>query len=186
MHKIFQGVRPLDYVLAGLMTAAGAFLMYENISAGDDASLPHPLSTTTWAMLPVFLLVTIPILWRRRNVLAVVGATAVATVLHVVLFGWVTRCGVALPLSIALAYAVARFARGRRDHLIGLTGILLLQVVVIARDASIDRLVSALPLSIPAAALFYGMGLYVQNRVTRKQQQEQSAAVPPVAQRAAV
>jgi hypothetical protein len=183
MHKIFQGVRPLDYLLAGLMTAAGAFLMYENISAGDDASLPHPLSTTTWAMLPVFLLVTIPILWRRRNVLAVVGATAAATVLHVLLFGWVTRCGVALPLSIALAYAVARFARGRRDHLIGLTGILLLQVVVIARDASIDRLVSALPLSIPAAALFYGIGLYVQNRVTRKQR-EQSAAVP-VAERAA-
>jgi hypothetical protein len=183
MNRILRGVRPLDYVLAGLMTAAGVFLMYENIAAGADTSLAHPLSTQTGAMLPFFLLVTVPILWRRRNVLAVVGATTVATVLHVVLFGWITRCGVALPLSIALAYAVARLAHGRRDHLIGLTGILLLQVIVIARDASIDRLVSALPLSIPAAALFYGIGLYVQNRATRKQ--ARTTAAPPLVERTA-
>ncbi len=168
MQNIFRGLRPLDYVLAALMTVAGVFLMYENVSAGPDADVAHPISTHTGAMIPFFLLVTIPILWRRRNVLGVVGATAVATVLHVVLFGWVTRCGVELPLTLALAYAVARFSRDRRDQWIGLTGILLIQVVLIARDASIDRLVSALPLSIPAAALFYGIGLVVQNRVTRR------------------
>jgi len=178
MQNLFRGLRPLDYVLAAALTAAGVFLMYENVAAGPDADVAHPISTHTGAMIPFFLLVTIPILWRRRNVLAVVAATAVATVLHVVLFGWVTRCGVELPLTIALAYAVARFARDRRDQWIGLTGILLIQVVVIARDASIDRLVSALPLSIPAAALFYGLGLFVQNRVTRR-------VVTPVPERTA-
>jgi hypothetical protein len=185
MSNILQGIKPLDYVLAGLMTAGGAFLMYENISASasENASLPHALSTQTGAMLPFFLLVTIPILWRRRNILGVIGATAVATVLHVVLFGWVTRCGVELPLTLALAYAVARFSRDRRDQWIGLTGILLIQVVLIARDASIDRLVSALPLSIPAAALFYGIGFFVQNRVTKKQQ---LTAGTPLPERAAV
>ena len=33
MNAIFKGIRPLDYVLAALATAAGAFLMYENITA---------------------------------------------------------------------------------------------------------------------------------------------------------
>ena len=182
MNGIVKGIRPLDYVLAGLMTAAGAFLMGENVLAGDDPALPHPLSTTSWLILPVFVLVTLPILWRRRHIVAVIAGTVVAAAVHVLAFGWITRCGVALPLSVALAYALARFAGSRRDHLIGLAGIVVLQVVVIVRDASIDRLISALPITLPAAALFYGIGLYVQNRVTRKQQ---SALVAPVAERAA-
>jgi hypothetical protein len=170
MNAIFKGVRPLDYVLAALATGAGAFLMYENITAHEHG-LAHPQSTTTAAMLPVFLAVTLPILWRRRNVLAVVGVTTVALALHVVLFGWNTRCGVVLPLSFALAYAVARFAVGRRDHLIGLVGILLLQIVTIARDSSIDTLLSALPLAVASAAIFYGIGRFVQVRVNKKASQ---------------
>src|SRR5690349_18765057 len=98
MNRIFKGVRPLDYVLTGLMTAAGAFLMYENMT-GSEKGLAHPQSTRSWLMLPVFVLVTLPILWRRRNILAVVGVTAVATAVHVLAFGWVTRCGAELPLS---------------------------------------------------------------------------------------
>jgi hypothetical protein len=170
MNTIFKGVRPLDYVLAALATGAGAFLMYENITAHEQG-LPHPQSTTTAAMLPFFLAVTLPILWRRRNILAVVGVTTVALALHVVLFGWNTRCGVVLPLSFALAYAVARFAVGRRDHLIGLVGILLLQIVTIARDSSIDTLLSALPLAVAGGAIFYGIGRFVQVRVNKKASQ---------------
>jgi len=181
MNGIFKGVRPLDYVLAGLMTVAGAFLMYENIVASEDG-LPHALSSTSWAMLPAFVLVTLPILWRRRNILAVVGVTAAATAAHVLAFGWITRCGVALPLSFALAYAVARFAGARMNHVIGLAGIVVVQLLVVVRDASIDKAASALPLALPIAALFYGIGLFVQNRVTKKQ----PAAVAPVIERAAV
>ena len=167
MNAIFKGIRPLDYALAALATAAGASLMYENITSHEHG-LAHPQSTTTAAMLPVFLAVTVPILWRRRNILAVVGVTTVALALHVVLFGWNTRCGVVLPLSFALAYAVARFAVGRREHLVALTGILLLQVVTIARDASIDTLLSALPLAVAGGAIFYGIGRFVQVRVNKK------------------
>ena len=57
MNAIFKGVRPLDYVLAALATGAGAFLMYENITAHEHG-LAHPQSTTTAAMLPFFLAVT--------------------------------------------------------------------------------------------------------------------------------
>jgi hypothetical protein len=170
MNAIFKGIRPLDYVLAALATGAGVFLMLENITAHEHG-LAHPQSTTTAAMLPIFLAVTLPILWRRRNILAVVGVTTVALAVHVVLFGWNTRCGVVLPLSFALAYAVARFAVGRRDHLIGLVGILLLQIVTIARDSSIDTLLSALPLAVAGGAIFYGIGRFVQVKVNKKASQ---------------
>ena len=181
MSGIFRGVRPLDYVLAALMTAAGVFLMVMNI-VGDDATEPHPVSTTSWLIVPLFLLVTVPVLWRRRNVVAVVGVTAAAAVVHVLAFSWLTRCGVVLPLSFALAYAVARFAGSRRDHLLGLAGIVVLQLVALVRDSSIDRVVEALPVALPGAALFYGAGLLVQNRVSRKQ----PVPAEPAVQRATV
>jgi hypothetical protein len=181
MNGILKGVRPLDYVLAVLMTAAGAYLMYENVTAASDINLPHALSSRSWMMLPLFLLVTLPILWRRRNILAVIGVTAVATAIHVLVFGWITRCGVVLPLSCALAYAVARFAGARRNHVIGLVGVVVVQLLAIVKDASIDGMASAIVIAVPAAALFYGIGLIVQTRVTRKQ----PAAVTPLVERAA-
>ncbi|MEU4192638.1 hypothetical protein AB0E69_12100 [Kribbella sp. NPDC026611] len=176
--NIFKGVRPLDYVLAGLLTAAGVALMLENMRS-TATDLPHPLSTTTWAMLPAFLLVTLPILWRR-NVLAAVGVTAITTVAHVLAFGWITRCGVLIPLGFALAYAIARFAGPWRNHALGLAGLVALQLVMLFRDASIDSVAGALPILLPGLALFYGIGLFVQNRVTK-----QSAGRTPVHQRAA-
>jgi hypothetical protein len=180
MNAIFKGLRPLDYVLAALATGAGVYLMLENMTTNGHG-LAHPLSTTTAAMLPVFLAVTVPILWRRRNILAVVGVTTIALVVHVVLFGWLTRCGVVLPLSFALAYAVARFAVGRRDHLIALAGILLLQVVTIARDASIDTLLSALPIAVAGGAIFYGIGRFVQVKVNKRARSQVSDEQPAAA-----
>jgi hypothetical protein len=165
MTKILQGVRPSDYVLAGLMSVAGVFLMYMNTAAADDESLAHPISTTSWLIIPAFLLVTLPILWRRRNVLAVIGVTIATSALHVLAFGWLTRCGVALPLTIALAYAVARFAGGLRNQLTGVAGVVLLQVVVLFQDSSIGDIPDGLVLALPLGALFYGIGRFVQSRV---------------------
>ncbi|MFG1622504.1 hypothetical protein [Kribbella sp. NPDC049227] len=180
MNGIFKGVRPSDYVLAVLMTAAGAFLMYGNIEAISD-DLPHAQSSTSWAMLPAFVLVTLPILWRRRNIVAVVVVTAVATIGHVLAFGWNTRCGVVLPLAFALAYAVARFAGAWTNHVIALAGIVVLEVAMLARDASIDKILSGLALALPITGVFYGLGLLVQNRV-----EKQSAGMAPATERAAV
>ncbi|MGW6282028.1 hypothetical protein [Kribbella sp. NPDC055071] len=180
MNEIFKGIRPLDYVLAGVLTAVGVFLMVENTSAGSSSDLAHPLSTTTWAMIPAFLLVTLPILWRRTNILGVIGVTTVTTLAHVLAFGWVTRCGVVLPLAFALAYGVARFAGARLNHVIGLAGIVVLLVVMLARDASIDTIWNGLMVALPGTALFYGIGLLVQNRVTK-----QSASLASADQRLA-
>jgi len=99
-------------------------------------------------------------------------------------FGWLTRCGATLPLSFALAYAVARFAGTMRNQLIGVAGIVLLQAVVLFHDSSIGPMADGLVIALPGAALFYGIGFWVQNRVTSKQQ-HQSVAGAPVAERAA-
>jgi hypothetical protein len=184
MNGILKGVRPLDYVLAAVMTVLGAFLMVENITAPADADLAHPLSTHSWVILPVFVLVTLPILWRRRNILAVIGVTIAASAVHLLAFGWLTRCGAMIPLSFALAYAVARFAGNLRNQLVGVAGIVALQVVMLVHDSSIGPIGDGLVIALPGAALFYGIGLLVQNRVSRKQQQP--AAVAPVIERAVV
>jgi len=161
-------IRPVDYVLAGLLTAGGALLMVENVMADGDTDLAHPVSTTSWAILPVFLLVTVPILGRRRHVLAVVGVTAAAMAVHVLAFGWLTRCGIGLPLAAALAYAVARFAGNAGNQVLGLAGVVALILLTLVRDSSIGGLPSGLEIALPGAALFYAAGLAVQNRA-RKQ-----------------
>jgi hypothetical protein len=167
--------RPLDYVLTALLTALGVLLMWENITAGDDPALIHPVDTKSWLIVPVFLLVTVPILGRRSNILAVVGTTVAATAIHVLAFGWLTRCGAVLPLSFALGYAIARFAPSRRDHLLSLAGVVVLLVITLWRDSSAD-IAGAMPIALPGVALFYGVGLLVQNRVNRKQPDQQVAA----------
>nr|WP_221374193.1 hypothetical protein [Actinoplanes polyasparticus] len=158
-----------DYVLAGLFTAGGILLMVENLMADGDTSLAHPVSTTSWLILPTFLLVAVPILWRRRNALAATWLTVAVMAAHVLAFGWLTRCGVGLPLAAALAYAVARFAGGLRNQAIGLAGVVALIVLTLVRDSSIGGLPGGLEIGLPVAALFYGIGLTVQNRVARKQ-----------------
>jgi hypothetical protein len=108
----------------------------------------------------------LPILFRRVNVLAAIGASFVVVAASVPAFGWVTRCGFALPLSMALAYALARFGGNRQNQVIGLVGILALQIVTLVQDASTGGL-GALGLSVPVAAAAYGIGLFVQSRVGR-------------------
>lgn len=160
---ILKGIRPLDYVLTAVMVALAALIGLENVNAGVDADVAHPLESHSALLIPVFVLAAVPILWRRRGILAAIGASLVVTAASVPAFGWVTRCGFALPLSIAMAYAVARFAGGRQHHLVGLVGILALQVATLVKDSSTGGL-SALAFSVPVAAVFYGIGLLVQSR----------------------
>jgi hypothetical protein len=161
---ILKDIRPLDYVLTAVMVAVAAAIGVANVSMGGDADLAHPLDSQSALMIPVFVVAALPILWRRRNIVAAIAVSFVVVAASVPAFGWVTRCGFALPLSIAMAYAVARFAGSRQNHLIGLVGILALQIVTLMKDASTGGL-GALTLSVPLAAAFYGVGFVVQRRV---------------------
>jgi len=168
---IVKGIRPLDYVLTAVMVALATVIGLENVNAGADANLAHSLDSHSALMIPVFVVAALPILWRRRNILAAIGVSFVVVAASVPAFGWVTRCGFALPLSIAMAYAVARFAGSKQNHLVGLVGILALQIVTLMKDSATGGL-SALGLSVPVAAVFYGIGLFVRARA------EKSAAEP--------
>src|SRR5919205_507628 len=110
MNGIFAGVRKGDVVLAALLTALGVLLMVENIGAGPDPGVR--VDSHSWLMVPVFAAATVPILWRRRGMLAVCAVTALAVAVHVLAFGWVVRCGAGLPLAFALAYGAGRLSRG--------------------------------------------------------------------------
>jgi hypothetical protein len=160
---ILKGIRPLDYGLTAAMVALAALIGWENVNAGPDAEVAHALDSHSVLMIPVFVIAALPILWRRRAILGAIGVSFVVVAASLPAFGWVTRCGFALPLSFALAYAVARFAGSRQNHVIGLVGILALQVVTLVKDSSTGGL-GALGLSVPAAALFYGIGYVVQKR----------------------
>lgn len=163
---IFKGIRPLDYVLTAVMVALAAVIGFANVSAGVGADFAHKLDSQSVLMIPVFVIAAVPILWRRRNIVAAIAVSFVVIAVSVPMFGWVTRCGFALPLSVAMAYAVARFAGSREGHVVGLVGVLALQVVTLMKDASTGGL-GALALSVPAAAIFYGIGLFVQSRAEK-------------------
>jgi hypothetical protein len=58
---------------------------------------------------------------------------------------------------------VARYAGTKQNQVVGLAGILGLQVVTLVQDASTGGL-GALLISVPGAVIFYGIGLFVQSR----------------------
>jgi hypothetical protein len=180
--NILKGVRPLDYVLAAVMVVLATLVGLENIAAasvgGNQAGLEHPVESNSALMIPVFILAALPILWRRRGILAAIAVSFVIVAASLPAFGWVTRCGFALPLSIAMAYAVARFAGSKPNHLVGLVAILALQVVTLVLDSSTGGL-GALGVSVPAAALCYAFGLFVQSRA-RKTVQRPTLSVEQV------
>ncbi|GAC1611014.1 MAG: hypothetical protein NVS3B26_21180 [Mycobacteriales bacterium] len=161
---VLRGIRPADYALTAVLVALAAALGVANVTMGaHSADLAHQLDSQSPLLIPVFMAAAAPALWRRRNVLGAIGVSFLIVAASVPAFGWVTRCGFALPLSFALAYAVARFAVVKRNHVLGLVGILALQVASLVRDASTGGL-GALALSIPLALLSYGIGSFVQSR----------------------
>jgi hypothetical protein len=164
--NIFKGIRPVDYALTAGMVALAVMIGLENVNAAPDAVLAHPLDSHSALMIPVFVAAALPILWRRRSILGAIGVSFVIIAASVPAFGWVTRCGFALPLSVAMAYAVARFAGSKQNQIIGLVGILALQIVTLVQDSSTGGL-SALALGVPAAALCYGVGAFVHSRAQK-------------------
>ena len=163
MKSLLRGVRPLDYVLAAGMTALGILLMHENMH-GQGTSKTR-IDSTTWVMIPIFIAVTLPILWRRVNLWAVLGVTAAALVVHDIAFGWVVRCGAGLPLAFALSYAVGRLITDRKQSYWALAATFAIQFLVLVRDSAAG--LGVMPFTVVIAAAFWGVGLYVQKRSRR-------------------
>ena len=166
-RQVFRGVRPVDGVLAGALTALGILLMTSNVldtssaAAVAEGTMTHEVSSNSWAMVPFFALATIPLLWRRRNVLAVTGLALTVMVLHDLLFGWVSRCGAGLPLAFVLAYLGA-VALERRPALANLVLTTLLVVAVLVLDARTGS--EPIVLALPVLLIVFGIGRAVRHR----------------------
>jgi hypothetical protein len=167
--RVFQGIRPVDWVLAGALTALGVWLMVEDVLFQDsqaaaaiaNGSMVHQVTSHSWAMIPVFALATVPVLWWRRNVIAVTAIALVVMVVHDLLFDWVTRCGAGLPLAFVLAY-LGGFALDRKRTWIslGLSTLLTAAVLVVDSTTGFEPFVLALPVVL----IVFGIGRAVRHR----------------------
>jgi hypothetical protein len=168
-RRVFGGIRPVDWVLAGALTALGIWLMVENIQFQDDhvaaaiakGTMVHPMTSHSWAMVPVFTLATLPVLWWRRSLIAVTGIAVVVMVSHDLLFGWVTRCGAGLPLAFVLAYLAGVVAQRRQSWIsLGLVTLLTAAVLVVDASTGFEPIVLALPIVL----IVFGIGRAVRHR----------------------
>jgi hypothetical protein len=166
---VFRGIRPVDWVLAGALTALGTWLMVEDVmfedehaaSAIAEGSMVHQMTSHSWVMVPVFALATLPVLWWRRSVITVTGIALGAMVLHDLLFGWVTRCGAGLPLAFLLAYLGGVSVDRRRSWImLGLTTLLTAAVLVVDATTGFEPIVLAFPIVL----IVFGIGRAVRHR----------------------
>jgi signal transduction histidine kinase len=145
MRRTGESIGRPDIAIAVALSALGLLLMYGNATDADvDAS---------WLALPVFLGVTIPVLWRRAAPLQAMAAVAVALAVHIALFGSVVRCGVVFPVVGVLVFTIAaRFER--TTALWALAGAVAIIFGMAAADETGFGVVSLLvPLTIVAFAL---------------------------------
>jgi signal transduction histidine kinase len=147
-----------DIAIAVALSALGLLLMYGNATDAEvDAS---------WLAMPVFLGVTIPVLWRRAAPWQAMVAVAGALAVHIALFGSVVRCGVVFPVVGVLVFTIAaRFER--TTALWALAGGLAIIFGMAAADATGFGVVSLLvPLTIVAFAL--GRVAYARSSMVRE------------------
>ena len=167
--SVLQGTRPLDWVLAAVLTALGLLLMIENVRVRDvdvavqvaEGAMVHQLSSHSGVMVAVFVLATAPVLWWRRSVPVVTGIALAVMLLHDLLFGWVTRCGAGLPLAFVLAYLGAvTLPRRQASITLALSTLLTGAVLVVDSTTGWEPIVLALPIVL----IVFGIGRAVRHR----------------------
>lgn len=88
----------LDVAIAAGVSLLGLFLMV--------GSVQDPEVEANVLAVPLFLAVTVPLLWRRAAPVAALAAVLAGWLLHDLLFGTeVIRCGVVLPVTFLLVFA---------------------------------------------------------------------------------
>jgi hypothetical protein len=113
-----------DAVIAAVLSLLGVALMYDNVYGGladdrrtnpDAQAVYHVGNLVPEALaIPLFLLVTVPVLWRRAAPLAAVAAAFGGLVLNEALLGSeFLRCGVVLPIALLFGFTAGAQLQGR-------------------------------------------------------------------------
>lgn len=120
--RTMQGIGRGDVAVAAVLSAAGMGLMAVNI-AEDGTRGPDEHSAVLFdgllgvhpVAIPLFLLVTVPLLWRRVSPLTALGAAIAGLLVNLGVVGSdFLRCGVLLPTAYLLAFAAGARLDGRR------------------------------------------------------------------------
>jgi signal transduction histidine kinase len=173
MGGALRGIKPGDYVLAGILAALGVLMGWFDVHQSDASvtqaiaggSMVHTMSSHSVWMIPVFAAAAVPVLWWRRSVLLVTGIAAVIMALHDVLFGWVTRCGFGLPLALVLTFLGAlTYGRAKAWLAAGLSA--LLAFAVVAVDATTGP--GVIGLVLPVILVVFGIGRAARHRALLK------------------
>jgi signal transduction histidine kinase len=123
MKASLAGVGKRDIAIAAALTALGALLMYSNVHdhQADPAMFKRNTAIYFGGLLPygfaipLFVLVTVPLLWRRVAPLHASGAALAGLVLNEVLVGTdVVRCGVVFPTAFLFAFTAGMQLSGRQ------------------------------------------------------------------------
>jgi hypothetical protein len=162
MDKLREVIRPMDVVLAVLLSGLGVLLMVENMAGSDDTRI----DSTSWLLIPVFLLATLPVLFRRANMIAVILVSAAAIAVHVAAFGWLVRCGAGLPLAFVLAYSAGKLIGDRNQSVVAMLLTIGVQFLVLMEDSVAG--LGVLPVTAAIGVVAWGIGLYVRSRTEHR------------------
>jgi hypothetical protein len=149
-----QPISSRDILIAVVLSLLGVGLMIVNLTDPE-------LGATSVAIVPTFLVVTVPLAWRRRAPLAALAATLAALGVHIALFGEVTRCGVVFPTAFLLVFTAAVWLE-LRPALAGLAFGLALVVAVCLADQQVD--ISGAPVFGAFTVIFWGTGRVARSR----------------------
>ena len=116
-----------------------------------------------------FVLITVPLLWRRSAPLYALAATWGALLLHVALFGEVVRCGIVFPLLLILVFSAGSRLEGR-DSFFGLLIALAIGTTVGLSDGPEGAPIDTMIFIGPMTAIVWGVGRLVRSagRMSRK------------------
>jgi signal transduction histidine kinase len=159
MERVMQRVRPVDAVTAGILCVLAGVLSVEDIEYKGTA---FRVDSHSWLQLPLMVAATLPVLWWRRNLIGALLTSSGLMLVHVLVFGHLTRCGSGIPLVFVLAFLCGLAELRQRQQLVALGLSIVLGALVLMWDTS------AGPDIIPVIALIqiglYGVGRVVAHR----------------------
>jgi hypothetical protein len=156
MRNSLRDVARRDVVIASVVSVLGLALMYLNVHdhSADPAEFKENTAIYFGGLLPyefaipLFLLVTVPLLWRRVAPIEAMEAAFAGLVINEVLVGTdVLRCGVVFPTAFLFAFTAGAQLEGRESR----NGL--------ALSLGLILLVGAVELGPPATAVFAAVGL---------------------------
>jgi signal transduction histidine kinase len=157
-----------DIAIAGVLSLLGLLLMYGNVQEhqADPAEFKKNTAVYFGGLVPVefaiplFLLVTVPLLWRRVAPIPAVGAALAGLVVNELLVGTdLLRCGVVFPTAFVFAFTTGAQLDGREARYgLGLSLGLILVDGAVEFGPPVTAVMAAVGLSM------WGIGRVVRSR----------------------